>query len=116
MFTADPITGNRNETVIDASPGLGEAVVSGAVNPDHFVVTSIDHRIVTRRLGDKWMMITSRAGGDTEHHDLAGRSSEACLDDAQVLQLVDLGQRVQRLSTGRRRTPNGHSTPRAASG
>jgi pyruvate,water dikinase len=43
------------------------------------------------------MMITSRPGGGTEHHDLAGRSSEACLDDAQVLQLVDLGQRVQRL-------------------
>ena len=97
MFTANPITGNRNETVIDASPGLGEAVVSGAVNPDHFVVNSIDHRIVTRRLGDKRMMITSRPGGGTEHHDLAGRSSEACLDDAQVLQLVDLGQRVQRL-------------------
>ena len=97
MFTANPITGRRNETVIDASPGLGEAVVSGAVNPDHFVVNSIDHRIVTRRLGDKRMMITSRPGGGTEHHDLAGRSSEACLDDAQVLQLVDLGQRVQRL-------------------
>ena len=44
MFTANPITGNRNETVIDASPGLGEAVVSGAVNPDHFVVNSVDRQ------------------------------------------------------------------------
>ena len=96
MFTANPITGSRNETVIDASPGLGEAVVSGAVNPDHFVVNSVDHRIVTRRLGDKRMMITSRPGGGTERHELADRSSEACLDDEQVLQLVDLGQRVQR--------------------
>ena len=36
LFTADPVTGTPNHTVIDASPGLGEAVVSGAVNPDHF--------------------------------------------------------------------------------
>ena len=41
-------------------------------------------------------MITSRPGGGTELQDLEGRGSEACLDDAQVFQLVDLGQRVQR--------------------
>src|SRR6185436_6601109 len=96
MFTANPITGSRNETVIDANPGLGEAVVSGAVNPDHFVVNSVDDRIVTRRLGDKRVMITSRPGGGTAHQELADTSSEACLDDAQVLQLVDLGEEVQR--------------------
>ena len=66
MFTANPITGSRNETVIDASPGLGEAVVSGAVNPDHFVVNTVDDSLVTRRLGDKRIMITSRPGGGTE--------------------------------------------------
>jgi phosphohistidine swiveling domain-containing protein len=96
MFTANPITSSRNETVIDASPGLGEAVVSGAVNPDHFVVNSTDRRIVARRLGDKRVMITSLPGGGTQHHELADQSSEACLDDGQVLQLADLGQRVQR--------------------
>jgi len=96
MFTANPITGTRNETVIDASPGLGEAVVSGAVNPDHFVVNTVDDNIVTRRLGDKRIMITSRPGGGTELQDLEGKGSEACLADAQVFRLVDLGQRVQR--------------------
>ena len=96
MFTANPITGTRHETVIDASPGLGEAVVSGAVNPDHFVVNTLDRSIVARRLGDKRMMITSRPGGGTELHELTSGASEACLDDEQVLQLVDLGQRAQR--------------------
>ena len=96
MFTANPITGTRHETVIDASPGLGEAVVSGAVNPDHFVVNTLDRSIVMRRLGDKRMMITSRPGGGTELHELTSGASEACLDDEQVLQLVDLGQRAQR--------------------
>ena len=44
MFTANPVTGSRRETVIDASPGLGEAVVSGAVNPDRFVVDATPAR------------------------------------------------------------------------
>jgi rifampicin phosphotransferase len=96
MFTANPVTSSRNETVIDASPGLGEAVVSGAVNPDHFVVNSVGRRIVARRLGDKRVMITGLPGGGTEHRELVDQSSEACLDDKQVLQLADLGQQVQR--------------------
>jgi rifampicin phosphotransferase len=96
MFTANPVTSSRNETVIDASPGLGEAVVSGAVNPDHFVVDSVGHRIVARRLGDKRVMITGLPGGGTKRHELVDQSSEACLDDEQVLQLADLGQQVQR--------------------
>ncbi len=96
MFTANPITGNRNEIVIDASPGLGEAVVSGAVNPDHFVINSVDRTVVSRRLGDKRVMITSVPGGGTVHQELADRSSHACLDDEQVLQLADLGQQIQR--------------------
>jgi rifampicin phosphotransferase len=96
MFTANPVTSSRNETVIDASPGLGEAVVSGAVNPDHFVVNSVGRRIVARRLGDKRVMITGLPGGGTERRELVDQSSEACLDDEQVLQLTDLGQQVQR--------------------
>src|SRR5919107_653576 len=38
LFTADPVSGRRTRAVVDASPGLGEAVVSGAVNPDHLAV------------------------------------------------------------------------------
>jgi phosphohistidine swiveling domain-containing protein len=96
MFTANPITGSRDEIVIDASPGLGEAVVSGAVNPDHFVINSIDRRIVSRRLGDKRVMITSLPGGGTDHRELTDGSAKACLDDEQLLQLADLGQQVHR--------------------
>jgi pyruvate,water dikinase len=38
IFTANPLTGLRSETVIDATLGLGEALVSGMVEPDHYVV------------------------------------------------------------------------------
>ncbi|TWP49093.1 phosphoenolpyruvate synthase [Lentzea tibetensis] len=92
MFTANPVTGKRNQYVIDASPGLGEAVVSGAVNPDHFIVDGDE--IVERRLGDKKLAIRSLPGGGTEHVELADHG-EACLTDAQIIQLAELGKKVQ---------------------
>ena len=66
LFTANPVTGRRHEAVIDASPGLGEAVVSGAVNPDHFVLDGATGRILERRIGDKGLLIRALPGGGTE--------------------------------------------------
>ncbi|MEV4183485.1 PEP/pyruvate-binding domain-containing protein [Streptosporangium canum] len=93
MFTANPVTGRRREAVIDASPGLGEAVVSGAVNPDHFVVDTATGRITERRLGDKRLAVRSLPGGGVEHVEtgMAG----ACVTDAQIRALAELGGRVE---------------------
>ena len=95
LFTANPLTGRRRQAVIDASPGLGEAVVSGAVNPDHFVVNTATGEIVERRLGDKRVAIRAAAGGGTERVELAGRADESSLDDAQIRALAALGARVE---------------------
>lgn len=51
MFTANPVTGNRDQVVIDSTPGLGDAVVSGLVTPDHAVLDGSD-RIVEHVPGD----------------------------------------------------------------
>ena len=96
MFTANPVTGTRSESVIDASPGLGEAVVSGAVNPDHFVVDRDSDAVRERRLGDKRLAIVGRAGGGTEEQTRSDPGLP-CLDDPQLLHLARLGQRVQDL-------------------
>lgn len=77
MFTANPVTGTRGETVIDASPGPGQAVVSGAVNPDHFVVETATARIIPPGPND------------------AGR--KPCLAEAQLRELTSLGGAAQRL-------------------
>lgn len=92
MFTANPVTGKRDQIVIDASPGLGEAVVSGAVNPDHFVVDG--REIVEKRLGDKKVLIRSLPGGGTEHVEV-GENDEPCLTDGQIHALAVLGRKVQ---------------------
>src|SRR3989440_7312148 len=95
LFTANPLTGKRRQAVIDASPGLGEAVVSGAVNPDHFVVNTTTGEIVERRLGDKRVVIRVTPGGGTQRVELAERNDEACLSDEQVRTLARLGARVE---------------------
>ena len=79
LFTANPVTGTRTETVINASPGTGQAVVSGAVNPDQFVLETASAR-VTR----------STPGGPE-----SGRSPS--LSGPQLQELTALGDGVQRL-------------------
>ncbi|QFY11422.1 phosphoenolpyruvate synthase [Nonomuraea phyllanthi] len=91
MFTANPVTGRRREAVIDASPGLGEAVVSGAVNPDRFVVDG--GRILERHAGDKRLSIRSVPGGGTERVETPYEG--LCLTDDQVRALAELGARVE---------------------
>ena len=91
LFTADPVLGRRGRSVIDASPGLGEAVVSGAVNPDHFVVEGA--QVLLRQIGDKRLRIDAAAGG-TRQVALAA-SDEACVSDPELLGLVALGRRIE---------------------
>jgi rifampicin phosphotransferase len=62
LFTANPLTSKRRQAVIDASPGLGEAVVSGAVNPDHFMINTPTGEIVEGRTGDKRVAFQAIAG------------------------------------------------------
>jgi pyruvate,water dikinase len=95
LFTAHPVTGKRHQAVIDANPGLGEAVVSGATNPDHFVVNTATGEIVERRLGEKRVVIRGTAGGGTLQSRASDGSHEACLTDEQIRALAELGARVE---------------------
>src|SRR5215210_4443980 len=95
LFTANPLTGRRRQAVIDASPGLGEAIVSGAVNPDHFVVNTTTGEIVERRLGDKRIAILPSADGGTQRVELDARAEQSCLQDDQIRALATLGARVE---------------------
>jgi rifampicin phosphotransferase len=95
LFTANPVTGKRRQAVIDASPGLGEAIVSGMVNPDHFVANTAMGEIVERRLGDKRVAIMAGSGSGTERVELDAGEERASLSDGQVLALAKLGERVE---------------------
>lgn len=93
VFTANPLTGHRREIVIDASFGLGEAVVSGQVEPDHYVVDPGRWQITARTLGAKALAIVPRPEGDTEtvRRDDGQRPA---LSDEQILELAKEAARV----------------------
>lgn len=95
LFTANPLTGRRHQAVIDANPGLGEAVVSGAVTPDHFIVNTNSGEIAERRLGEKHLLVRALPDGGTEQHKLAGGDTTSCLTDEQITTLAQLGKQVE---------------------
>ncbi len=96
LFTANPLTGKRSETVIDATLGLGEALVGGLVEPDHYVVDTISGEIIHKNIGGKALTIRGVAKGGviTENADAAER--QAIPDDV-ILQLTELGSRISAL-------------------
>jgi pyruvate,water dikinase len=95
LFTANPLTGKRRQALIDANPGLGEAVVAGATTPDHFVVNTPTGEIVERHIGDKQVIIRATAGGRTQRIERPAQRTSACLSDSQVRALATLGARVE---------------------
>jgi pyruvate,water dikinase len=94
LFTANPLTGRRRQAVINASVGLGEAVVSGLVNPDHFVVNPPAGDMVERRVGDKRLRTVPRSGGGVEQAAVALPKGSFSLTDEQVIALARLGEQV----------------------
>ncbi len=94
LFTADPVTGNRKVATVDASFGLGEALVSGLVNADVFKVR--DGEIVARTIATKKLAIHALpAGGTREVAIEPERQAQPALTDAQVVRLAQLGRRIE---------------------
>jgi rifampicin phosphotransferase len=94
LFTANPLTGLRSEMVIDATFGLGEALVSGQVEPDHFVLDGSSGQCLSQTLGAKALATRARAGGGVESvsENAAGQQT---LSGAQLVQLAALGRAIQ---------------------
>jgi rifampicin phosphotransferase len=94
IFTADPITSNREVASVEATFGLGEALVSGRVNADIYKVR--DAELVAKTIATKRLAIhASPAGGTREHAIEAQRQEQPALTDAQVVRLAQLGRHVE---------------------
>ncbi|MFG2721993.1 rifamycin-inactivating phosphotransferase [Streptomyces sp. NPDC048416] len=94
LFTADPVTGNRKDATVDAGFGLGEALVSGLVNPDVFTVR--DGEVVARTIAAKERAVHARPTGGTQEVAVDPRRQEQpALTDAQAVGIVELGRRIE---------------------
>jgi len=96
IFTADPLTGRRGSIVIEACFGLGEALVSGKVTPDRFLINkrnlkplscTISEKKIERVLGQNCLV--------KEQSIPAERSTTSCLDNKQVRQLAKLAKKIE---------------------
>jgi pyruvate,water dikinase len=96
LFTADPLTGHRGVSTIDAGFGLGEALVSGLISADLYKVDKQKKAILEKVIGDKKLEIVSLPGGGTEQRTLSEERQRAqVLSDTQILELAALGGRVE---------------------
>jgi phosphoenolpyruvate synthase/pyruvate phosphate dikinase len=94
LFTADPVTSNRKVVSVEATFGLGEALVSGLVNADAYKVG--DGQIVAKAVATKERAIRASPGGGTQERPIeATLQEQPALTDAQVVQLARLGRRIE---------------------
>ena len=98
MFTINPTNGAPDEIMIEGNYGLGETVVSGAVNPDNFIVDKKTVAITERRTAKKTVMyVRDPKTGSTIHLDVPDdKQKVTCVSDEEVLKLAELGKRIER--------------------
>ncbi|MCG3179533.1 MAG: Prodigiosin synthesizing transferase PigC [Phycisphaerae bacterium] len=95
MFTANPVTGSADEIVINATWGLGEAIVGGHVTPDMIVVDKSTGKVKEITVSEKTVMTAETEHG-TEEVELTGdRRNARVLDDAAVAELAEIGRRIE---------------------
>jgi pyruvate,water dikinase len=100
IFSANPLTGHRNEAVINASWGLGESIVGGSVTPDSYVVRTTGSAdcwsIAERGLAEKRRMTVAISGGTREVDVPRLLRSEPSLEDRQIVEMAHLAHDLER--------------------
>jgi rifampicin phosphotransferase len=91
LFTRDPLDPSGRRMLVEASWGLGEAVVSGRVTPDRFALDRASGAVVERQVHDKAVEVTADGPRDVPPE----RRTQPCLDDARLKELAELGRRVE---------------------
>lgn len=99
LFTVDPVTNNRDVIAIDAGLGLGEAVVSGSITPDRYIVRKKDFKIIIKEINKQDFKIVKVKEGEREidkHVKLTEEEKERQkLPDDKIIELAKLGQKIE---------------------
>ena len=100
MFTLEPVTSDSDKIVIEAVYGLGEAIVSGEVTPDLYIIDKEGLRISTKKIGrQEWQLIRNPAGGDKEANIKVplqpSSQTEQKLSDEDIISLAKLGKQLE---------------------
>lgn len=94
LFSANPITGKRDEMILTASWGLGESIVGGTVSPDTWIIDAASHEIVSTRIGNKQRMTIAVPCGSREVDVPRILREQPSMTDSQVREVAALGSRL----------------------
>jgi pyruvate,water dikinase len=97
LFTANPVTGQRDQAMISAAWGLGEAIVGGLVTPDTLIVDKATGRVLTRETADKQVMTVLLGSGTEEQPVPEAKRYAPVLSDEEAAELVRLGVQIETL-------------------
>lgn len=97
LFTANPVTGARDQMIINAAWGLGEAIVGGHVTPDTLVVNKQTGALESQEIADKEMMTVRLPEGTGEEPVPADKRQQSALDAHQAAELARLGRQIEEL-------------------
>ncbi|MDO5301650.1 MAG: phosphoenolpyruvate synthase [Tissierellia bacterium] len=101
MFTANPIANNTDEMMINASYGLGEAVVSGLVSPDEYIIDKKTKEVLERHIANKKKMVVQNDSGIGTHEedvaDVLGEEfvTKECLTEDELHNLIEAGLTIE---------------------
>ena len=95
MFTADPVTDNRDVVMIDAGLGLGEAIVLGSVDPDNYIYDKNKKEILSKKISDQGWKISLTKEGNTHVTLSKEESTSQKLTDDQIKEVAELGMKVE---------------------
>ena len=97
MFTADPTTGALDRMIIESVFGQGEAIVSGRVEPDTYILDKVGPRLLSVRQGkQKFKIVRGPDGADVEQPLDAGEVDRRSLSQAEIIAIAELGLRAER--------------------
>ena len=100
LFTLEPVTSDTSKIAIEAGYGLGEAIVSGSVTPDLYIINKEDVRITSKKIGkQEWQIIRNPAGGDKNPNIKVSLppsiQTQQKLADDDIITLAKLGKRIE---------------------
>ena len=95
MFTANPINSRRDQTIVNASWGLGEAIVDGDVTPDQWVVDKMKRVVIGEIVANKEIMTIRKQNGTELTVVPKDKVKQATLTHKEVLELLELGIKIE---------------------
>jgi pyruvate,water dikinase len=103
MFTANPVNNDRNQLMINASWGLGEAIVSGTVTPDEYIIDKKANSIIEKHIAEKLIMVVKKEQGvgtaEVEVSEYLGFDmvNKQCLSEKEIMKLAGYGMKIEEL-------------------